>query len=162
MASVYWIRSFVPTLKKLTSGASRSAIMAAEGISIMTPISTCSLNGDAFCPQFRLHLIQDLLGLVQFRQSRDHGVEDLDVPVDGRPQDAAQLRPKQIAFLKTIPDGPEAQRRVRFLFEAARQSDLVPAHVQRPDHDLVGVGLLCDMAVCLVMLLLGRQRRPGS
>jgi len=34
----YWMRSFVPMLKKATSRASRSATIAAEGISIMMPM----------------------------------------------------------------------------------------------------------------------------
>ena len=37
-ASVYWIRSFVPMLKKSTSGAIVSATSASAGTSTMTPI----------------------------------------------------------------------------------------------------------------------------
>ena len=40
-ARQYWIRSLVPMVKKSTSRASRSAVYAAAGISIMTPIGTC-------------------------------------------------------------------------------------------------------------------------
>ena len=36
----YWIRSLVPMLKKSASAASRSAVSAADGTSIMTPIGT--------------------------------------------------------------------------------------------------------------------------
>src|ERR1035438_8158102 len=36
-ASVYWMRSFVPRERKSTSGASRSAVIAAEGTSIIAP-----------------------------------------------------------------------------------------------------------------------------
>jgi len=39
-ASVYWTRSFVPMLKKSTTGASASAISAADGTSIITPSRT--------------------------------------------------------------------------------------------------------------------------
>ena len=41
-ASVYWMRSFVPMLKKSTSRARMSAMATAEGVSIMTPISAFS------------------------------------------------------------------------------------------------------------------------
>ncbi len=37
MASAYWIRSLVPMLKKSTSRASTSAMITAEGTSIMIP-----------------------------------------------------------------------------------------------------------------------------
>ena len=39
MARVYWVRSLVPIEKKSTCSAKRSAITAAEGTSIMMPIS---------------------------------------------------------------------------------------------------------------------------
>ena len=39
MASVYWVRSLVPTEKKSTSCANTSAISAAEGTSIIIPTS---------------------------------------------------------------------------------------------------------------------------
>jgi hypothetical protein len=45
IATEYWIKSFVPILKKSTSRASRSAMMAAAGTSIITPISSSSWNG---------------------------------------------------------------------------------------------------------------------
>ncbi len=44
-ASEYWIRSLVPMLKNLTRLASMSAATAAEGISIMAPISMFSSKG---------------------------------------------------------------------------------------------------------------------
>ena len=43
-ASAYWMRSFVPMLKKSDSAASLSATIAAEGISIMTPTGTFPRN----------------------------------------------------------------------------------------------------------------------
>ena len=45
MASVYWMRSLVPMLKKSASFASRSAIHAALGVSTMMPTGKRPLIG---------------------------------------------------------------------------------------------------------------------
>ena len=49
-ASVYWVRSLVPTEKKSTAGASQAAVSAAAGTSIMMPDFHAALgrHGDAF------------------------------------------------------------------------------------------------------------------
>ena len=50
IASVYWVRSFVPIEKNCTRLASSGAIATADGISIMIPVS---IGSAPTCPRAR-------------------------------------------------------------------------------------------------------------
>ena len=46
---------------------------------------------------------------------------------------------KMSRFLQAETDRPQAEGGVRFLFETARNADLVAAHIERADHHLMGI-----------------------
>ena len=62
IASVYWVRSFVPIEKKLASRARASAIHTALGVSIMSPISRAASCATPAARQLLAHLAADRRG----------------------------------------------------------------------------------------------------
>ncbi len=98
--------------KKSVRSARMSEVTAAEGTSIMMPVGTSSLNAMAFPCEVRLHLLHDLVDGVELCRARDQGKHDPQGPVDGRPQERAELGAQDIGAREAEADGAPSQERI--------------------------------------------------
>ena len=106
------MRSLVPMLKKSASSASRSAVSAADGTSIITPIGTSGPTS----PRARSVSAARLDGRArgaQLLDARDEREHDPQRPVRGRAQQRAQLRLEDLVEREAQPDAAQAERRPR-------------------------------------------------
>ena len=130
-ASAYWMRSFVPMLKKSASEASRSAVRAAEGTSIMTPIGT----GGACSPsratrRTRAPRCGVRLSLLHTVDEREH---DPQRPVHGGAQERADLRREDFLEREAQANATQSERRTCRRYRRGG-SGLGLAHVERADR----------------------------
>ena len=97
----------------------------------------------------------DALGLAKFGDVGDQGKKHLDVAGDGGAEDRADLRLEQVEVLEAETDAPAAEHRVALALAVAGLRVLVGAEVDRANDDGLGAALLDDLAVGLVVVLLG-------
>ena len=115
------------------------------------------VEGDIPGAQFLLAFLDQRVGLGQLVEAGNHGIHHLDVALDRRAQNRAQLVPKNLPFLETKPDGAPAQKGIEFLRHRQVREELVAAQVQRADDDRVGLQSRRHLAIHLILFLLGRQ-----
>ena len=112
IASTYCVRSFVPMEKKSTSRANSAAMSAADGTSIMMPISTggtpssartCSATSFAARRSSSEAIIGNMI---------------LTGPVTGGAVNGAQLRDEKLRMPQAKPDAAHAEKRIVLLRKA--------------------------------------------
>ena len=81
---MYWVRSFVPMLKKSTRRASSGARKAADGTSIMIPVTIRSATGTPGADEGRPGLVAQRHEQLHVGQRRDHRRHDVGHDVGGR------------------------------------------------------------------------------
>lgn len=154
---MYWVRSFVPMLKKSTSFARRSLITAAAGVSIIIPICTSSLYGVPSCFSSRLTSSQS------FFASR---TSQTDVTIGNimpsLPKADAREQCAQLGLENLRPGQADAQRAHTHggvvLLGQVEVANLLGsgADVQCADDDFLAVHVREHLLVRLKLLVLGR------
>ena len=129
-------------MKKSTSRASRSAVYAAAGISIITPIGTCR-NRPAALTEIRCGFRHDAARFADLLDARHERKHDAERAVTRRSQQRAQLRPQQLRTrqaqtqpAQALPASPlflgNPAARQRGIGRSQRE--LILVDVERPDR----------------------------
>ena len=112
---------------------------------------------DFFGAQPGLALFDERVGLVQLVQPGDHRIHHLDVALGAGAEDGAELGAEHFRLGKAEPDCAPAEKRVHLLRELEVRGEFVAAQVQRADDDGMRLQRDGDLAINLVLLVLGRQ-----
>ena len=161
MASVYWMRSFVPMLKNSASRAKTSAITTALGTSIIMPSGMCLARAwpaaSTSCiarprsvrtsrSSCTLATIGTMMRRSPWALARTIARSCVEEDVGPREREA---------------HGAQAERRVHLGRELEARRELVAADVERAQRDRARRDGLDDRAIELVLLVLGRHRARG-
>ena len=116
---------------------------------------------DFFRAQFGLAFLDERVGLVQFVQAGNHRIHHLDVALGAGAQDGAELGAKQFRLREAEPDGAPAEKRIHLLRELQVRGKFVAAQIERADDDRLRLQRGGDLAINLILLLLGRAGCRG-
>ena len=101
------------------------------------------------------------VGLVQFIQAGNHRIHHLDVALGAGAEDGAELGAEHFGLREAETDGAPAEKRIHLLRELQVRGKFVAAQIQRADDDGMRFERGGDLAIDLILLLLGRQAGRG-
>lgn len=103
-------------------------------------------------------LLQNALGRAQFVESRDHREHHMQIADGRRPQDRAQLRPKEVGQFETHAHAAQAEKRVVFLRQRHIRKRFVAADIERAnDERTLAAERFGDGAVLGRLFFFGRR-----
>ena len=110
-------------------------------------------EGNPFGAQLPAAFFNQRVGLVQLVQAGNHRIHHLDVALDCRPQDGAELSAKEGAFLQAKANGAPAEERVQFLWHPKVRDEFVAAQIERADDNRIRLQRRGHLTVCLILLV---------
>ena len=155
IASVYWVRSFVPIEKKSTSVANWSASSAADGTSTMMPASMRGASSRCRSSSRMARAARHSSSVAII------GNMTATLPSPAAREDRPQLRAQQLGTVQQHADAALAEKRIVLARQRQVRQRLVAADVERPDDQPPPAPERArHVAVDGQLLLLGRRGRP--
>ena len=136
-ASPYCTRSLVPTDRKSHSSAKRSAIITAEGSSIITPTSGLPDRHRRARVELLARELERGARLAQLLEPGHEREHQAHRPLRRRAQHRAQLRAEQLRPRQRQPDRAQPERRIRHRRRREAALEHLAAHVDRAHRDRV-------------------------
>jgi hypothetical protein len=98
-------------------------------------------------------LFQKAFGMKQLFPSRDHREHQLQIAVDGGPEDGAELDLENLGMAKAKTDGATSEERILLFTDVEALRGLVPADIKSADNDAVRSDAFGDLPIDGVLFL---------